>query len=175
MTTLNPTQSNTFFATKQLLSLMNVNIKEKLLADLLINSRDFPSLAAIVDTLETLKIKNLPVFLKREQLEEIPLPAITQLTIDGDLFVPVRKIENQNVEWCHDVKGWQNDSIEAFSQKWNGIALLVDANTVFYAQKKFGKQNSYTVRDLPIIVSTLAFLIIYYLLGFFNILFLLDY
>lgn len=170
MVTFNPVQRNAFFATKQLLALMNVNIKADRLTDLLVSSHGFPSLAAIVETLETLKIKNLPVSIKEEQLEEIPLPAIAQLTIDGDVFVPIRKIENQNVEWCHEKKGWQNESLTEFVQKWNGIILLVDDSTTFYAQKEFANKSNFITEYASIILGTVTFLCVAYFLGFFDIL-----
>ena len=170
MVTFNPVQRNAFFATKQLLALMNVNIKAKTLTDLLVSSRDFPSLAAIVETLETLKIKNLPISIKEEQLKEIPLPAIAQLIIDGDVFVPIRKIENQNVEWCHEKKGWQSESLTEFAQKWNGVILLVDDSTTFYAKKEFTNKSNFIAEYSSVILSCLVFVSVAYFLGFFDIL-----
>jgi ABC-type bacteriocin/lantibiotic exporter with double-glycine peptidase domain len=162
MTAFNPVQKNAFFATKHLLTLMGVNIRAKALTDLLVSSRDFPSLASIVETLEMLKIKNLPVSLKEEQLQEIPLPAIAQLTIDGDIFVPVRKIDKQIVEWCHEKKGWQREPLTEFNKKWNGILLLVDDNSAFYAKKEFSNKPNFFAEYASIILCVSAFVCIAY-------------
>ena len=171
MAAFNPTQKNVFFATKQLLALMSVNIKPKVLTDLLVGSREFPSLASVVAVLETLKIKNLPVFLKKEQLVEIPLPAIVQLTINDNIFVPVRKIENQNVEWCDEKTGWQSESLAEFIPKWTGIVLLVDDSTTFYAKKEFSKESNLITQYLNISIVSLTFLYAAYLIDLFDTLF----
>ena len=155
-------------ATKQLLSLMNVNIKENHLSKLLSNSKDFPSLESVIEILETMNIKNVAVALKEENLQEIPLPAIAHLTIDGGLFAAIRNVENNNVEWHHYKNGWQNDSISDFSKKWSGITLLVDCNTTYYAKKKFSVKKGVIKKNISIILSSILLLGISCYLGFLN-------
>lgn len=168
MFTSNIVSTDVFIATKQLLTLMNVNINIRSLSELVSNSKDFPSLASIENILEVLRIKNMAVALKEENLEQIPLPAIAHLTVEDGIFVTISKVENNKVEWYHYKNGWQNESILDFSKKWSGIALLVDSDTTLYAQKQFADKHNMFKRNSNIIFSSALILIICTYLGLFH-------
>lgn len=117
---LNEQEKNAIHAIEQLLQMSKVRVTKRTLRDKLGQHPDFPSLASLSDTLSELKIANLATHLPLERLSEIPLPAIAYVDIDGGIFAPIRAISERTVEWLHTKKGWQYESKDEFSAKWNG-------------------------------------------------------
>jgi len=88
----------------------------------------FPSLASLKDILTDCNIKTIAARGSIEKLAGLPLPALVFLTIDNGIFAPVRKVTANQVEWYHTQKGWQNDSLYEFEQKWSGAILLIETS-----------------------------------------------
>jgi ABC-type bacteriocin/lantibiotic exporter with double-glycine peptidase domain len=118
-------QKNALYGLDMLLRLSKVRVTRTTLRDKLWQHLDFPSLTSLGDTLDELRVDNLAAHLGPGQLAEVPLPALVYLHIEGGLFAPVRAIGG-SVEWWHNKRGWQKDSLARFSQQWSGVALLIE-------------------------------------------------
>ena len=119
-------QKNALHGLDMLLRLSNVRVTRATLRDKLWLHPDFPSLTSLSDTLDELKVDNMAAHLTPEQLLEIPLPALAYLDSEGGFFAPVSAIAPDAVEWWHNQRGWQKDSLAGFNQKWNGVTLLIE-------------------------------------------------
>jgi uncharacterized membrane protein len=120
-------EKNALDATKALLDFSKVRTTKLGLKEALEQHPDFPGLNAISDVLNDFQVPNLAARLSPDRLHEIPLPALTYLSVDGGIFAPLRSV-NGNVEWLHTRRGWQHDSLQDFARKWSGVALLIEPN-----------------------------------------------
>ena len=125
---LNPTENNAFESIKTLVKEVNIRVTSTSLKKALISHYDFPSLSSICDVLEDFNVPNLATKLNSEQLQQIPLPALVYINIDGGTFATIKKISENQIEWQHNTLGTKNESIEDFSEKWDGVALLIEPN-----------------------------------------------
>lgn len=119
-------QKNALHGLDMLLRLSQVRVTRATLREKLWQHPDFPSLTSLSDTLDELKVDNMAAHLTADQLPEIPLPALAYLSSEGGFFAPVRATAADAVEWWHNKRGWQKDSLVQFNQKWNGVMLLVE-------------------------------------------------
>lgn len=119
-------QKNALHGLDMLLRLSNIRVTRTTLRDKLWQHPDFPSLVSLSDTLDELKVDNAAAHLTADQLPEIPLPALVYLRSEGGIFAPVRATASDSVEWWHHRRGWQKDSLTEFSQKWDGVTLLME-------------------------------------------------
>jgi uncharacterized membrane protein/protein-disulfide isomerase len=119
-------QKNALHGLDMLLRLSQVRVTRATLREKLWQHPDFPSLTSLSDTLDELKVDNVAAHLTADQLPEIPLPALAYLSSEGGFFAPVRATAADAVEWWHDKRGWQKDSLAQFNQKWNGVTLLIE-------------------------------------------------
>ncbi|TAG61872.1 MAG: peptidase C39 bacteriocin processing, partial [Runella slithyformis] len=71
-------------------------------------------------------VPNIATRVLREQLTEIPLPAVAYLESNGGYFAPIRSVSATNIEWLDTQRGWQNEPLEEFYRKWNHVTLLVE-------------------------------------------------
>jgi uncharacterized membrane protein len=142
--TLNPSEKNAFVALKALLKLAKVNVTETTLKSKLLQHTDFPTLVSLSDVLTDLKVDNLATRINPYQLSEIPLPAIAHFE-DGTGYGTIQKIENNQVECLHDKMGIRSESIAEFSQRWQGITLLIQSN------EKSGEENYSKSRRFEVI------------------------
>jgi len=126
MTPINA-EKNALDATKALLDFSKVRATKLGLKEALGQHPDFPSMNARSDVLNDWQVPNLAARLTPDRLHEIPLPALTYLTVDGGIFAPLRSV-NGSVEWLHTQRGWQRDSLRDFAHKWSGVALLIEPN-----------------------------------------------
>jgi uncharacterized membrane protein len=126
MTPINA-EKNALDATKALLDFSKVRATKLGLKEALEQHPDFPSMNALSDVLNDWQVPNLAARLSPDRLHEIPLPALTYLSVDGGIFAPLRSV-NGSVEWLHTQRGWQRDSLRDFAHKWSGVALLIEPN-----------------------------------------------
>ncbi|WP_255463375.1 cysteine peptidase family C39 domain-containing protein [Dyadobacter sp. 3J3] len=138
---MNPFEHNAVEALTQLVKLANIKITKKTLTEELQKHPNFPSLASIKDVLTVFKIKTVAARGSIEKLSFMTLPSLVFLSIEGGFFAPIRKVSGDNVEWYHTQRGWQNDTLYEFEQKWSGAILLiestVDSNERNYKWKYF--------------------------------------
>lgn len=101
---------------------------------------DFPSMLAFSDVLREWNIPAIATRVFREQLVEIPLPAIAYLEIKGGYFAPIRHVSSTEIEWLDTQEGWKKEPLEEFYRKWNHIVLLLEPNEnsqeAKYAEKR---------------------------------------
>lgn len=135
-----------------------LGIKDKLLAH-----PEFASLISISDTLNNLNISNLAANIPIGRLNDISIPAMTLLTIEGGIYTVITKINDNEVEYWHHKKGLIKISLEEFSKIWNGIILLVEINENSgeddFKQNK-AKETTETIKSIFINVSSLICVII---------------
>lgn len=113
---LTANQKNALHGLDMLLRLGKVRVTHATLQEKLWQHPDFPSLISLSDTLDELKVGNLAAHLTADQLPEIPLPALAYLSSEGGFFAPVRAAGDA-VEWWHNKRGWQTDSLAEFTKR----------------------------------------------------------
>ena len=143
---LNDAEQNAFEALSQVLQLAKVKITATSLKKALLEHPDFPSLSALNDVLTNFKVPNLATRIGPEQLATIPLPAVAHLTIGGGFFATVRSV-NGAVEWLDTARGWQQESLNDFVKKWDGVMLLV-------APDQHSGEADYTVQQRRQIIES---------------------
>ncbi|HEV7382533.1 MAG TPA: cysteine peptidase family C39 domain-containing protein, partial [Dyadobacter sp.] len=158
---MNPFERNASEALAELIKLADVKITKRTLIKALLRHPHFPSLASLKDVLTDCKIKAIAARGSIEKLSGLPLPALAFLKINGGFFAPIRKVTDTHVEWYHTQKGWQNDTLYEFEQKWNGAILLIeptaDSNEKNYNSKRI--QELLTHSLFPVIaIGTLGFI-----------------
>ena len=125
---MNAAEKNAFESLAMLLQLSKVRVTRNTVREKLWQHPDFPSLVSLSDALDELNVSNMATRLTPEQLPSIPLPALAYLEIDGGIFVLIRTIAADKVEWLHTKRGWQKQTLSDFSRIWNGVTLLIEAN-----------------------------------------------
>lgn len=125
---LTPAEKNAYDALAYLIQATDLPVTATSVKEQLYLHPDFPSLLAMSDVLTEWKVPNLATRIFREQLTDIPLPAMAYLEVNGGYFAPIRKVAAGQVEWLDTNRGWQTDSVDEFSRKWNHIVLLLEPN-----------------------------------------------
>lgn len=137
---LNPAEKNAYDALVYLTQTVRLPITAMSVKKQLYLHPDFPSLLAMSDVLTEWKVPNIASRVSKDQLVDIPLPAMAYLDLYGGYFAPIRRVKNEQVEWLDTNRGWQTDSLADFSRKWNNIVLLMEPNEYSgetnYRQKK---------------------------------------
>lgn len=121
-----PAEHNALNALFQLLKMSNVRVTRRGLTQLLDQHSDFPSMAALSDTLTELNVNNLATNLTANRLADVPLPALAHLQTNGGMFAPIRQITADRIEWFHTDKGWQMERLDNFLANWTGFTLLIE-------------------------------------------------
>lgn len=125
---LNDAEKNAFEAVAYIIESVGAKVTSKSVKEQLYLHPDFPSLLSFSDVLQSWNIPNVATRVFREQLTEIPLPAVAYLEINGGYFAPIRQVTATEIEWLDTQKGWQKEALEVFYQKWNHIVLLLEPN-----------------------------------------------
>lgn len=120
---------NCVYATKRLLTLLNVKNTKKYLEDSILSHPEHPSLLAVSDTLEKYNVATLAVQINAEKLNDMPLPCIVQVKQRGaPLFFVLNKITERDVEYYDDKNKLTKASKEEFLKVWTGICLLAETS-----------------------------------------------
>lgn len=118
---------NSIYATKRLLTLLNVKHTPIFIKDTLLSHPDHTSLLAITDTLNTYNIENLAVKIEIEKLKDMPLPCIVQVENNRmPLFYVVKNITDKKVLYFNEKDKLTTATKEDFLKIWTGICLLVE-------------------------------------------------
>ncbi|AXE18107.1 hypothetical protein DR864_10345 [Runella rosea] len=125
---LNPTEKNAIDALTYIVETTGVKVTAKSVKESLYLHPDFPSMLAFSDVLREWNIPTVAARVFREQLVEIPLPAIAYLEIKGGYFAPIRNVSSTEIQWLDTQKGWQKEPLEEFYKKWNNVVLLLEPN-----------------------------------------------
>jgi uncharacterized membrane protein len=151
--------SNHFAALKNLVHQLDVPINDSTIEETLQEHPDYPSPLALCDALTEWKIDNMGVKLEPEELAEIELPA---LTTKIGRFVMLSKLDDNQIQYLDMKKGWVTETIEAFSEYWDGITILATPNEKSgekdYALNR--KKQFINNLRLPFMVTALLVLVI---------------
>jgi len=121
--------NNSFLVLKNLTHQLDVPINDSTIEETLQAHPDYPSALSICDALTEWKIDNQGVQLAPEDLPKINLPAMLSLHGGGGkLFVILFKLDDKQVHYLDMAEGWTTSSIERFTERWSGVAILVEAN-----------------------------------------------
>lgn len=119
--------SNCLNATKRLLISLKIKHTSKYLKDNILSHPDYPSLLSISDTLENYQIETLAVNIDTDKLNEMPMPSIVQVKINGQpLFFVLQKVLDNKVFYYDDKNKLIESSKEEFFKLWTGICLLME-------------------------------------------------
>jgi uncharacterized membrane protein len=119
---------NAIAITLALVKALHAKITITTLKEKLENHPDYPSMLAISDVLKFSNIDNFVVNLTPSELHEVPMPCIAPLYIEGGIFALVNSVKDNVVEWWHYEDGKQEEDMASFMEKWQGMALLVQAS-----------------------------------------------
>lgn len=108
------------------LELLDVKVSAKTVATTLTSHPDYPSLSAISSALKKWHVDSLAMEVLPELLDTMPTPFIVHYQDEGGYFAVVRSVENDRIEWFHPRKGWQQDTVPAFTQQWSKIVLFAE-------------------------------------------------
>jgi len=139
---LNPSEKNAIDALTYIVEITGVKVTAKSVKEQLYLHPDFPSMLAFSDVLREWNIPAIATRVFREQLVEIPLPAMAYLEIKGGYFAPIQKVSSTEIEWLDTQEGWKKEPLEEFYKKWNHVVLLLEphenSQEPNYAEKRRG-------------------------------------
>lgn len=90
---LNPSEKNALDALTYVVESTGVKVTSQSVKEQLYLHPDFPSLLSFSDILQSWSIPNIATRVFREQLLEIPLPAIAYLEIKGGFLPPYERLQ----------------------------------------------------------------------------------
>lgn len=103
------------------------------------NKGQSTNIKSLANQLSDWNVKNLAVKLTRDQLYEIPYPAIAHLKTKGGHFVVLQKLEEDQLTYSDPYVGPASSSLEDFVKEWTGVLLLLEktdkSGEEGYAQK----------------------------------------
>lgn len=121
-------RDNAIAASKNLLHQLSIPVTDTYMSDFLENHKDYPTLQAISDLLESLRVRNFAAELTVKDLEEIQLPVMSHLKNGQGEFIVMSKLEDSDVTYLDTEKGWIVESLQDFEKKWSGVVLLTQVN-----------------------------------------------
>jgi thiol-disulfide isomerase/thioredoxin len=127
---LTPTQMNNCFQTsKKILELLEVRFTGNYLKEEIISHPQFPSLLTLSDVLEKYHISTLPLKIGKEKLDQIPMPCIVQVRVQGKVYFQTLSRISEDSLGGHDETGKVfNVNREDFLNIWTGVVLAVEKN-----------------------------------------------
>ncbi|MCF2491509.1 vitamin K epoxide reductase family protein [Dyadobacter sp. CY347] len=123
---LNATEKNALESVEYLLWQTKVKVTSRGIKEDLIMHPEFPSVASISDALTEWQVPNMATRLNSVQLQDIPLPSLVYLNLNGGMLAPLKTVTEHSVEWLDTQRGWQKEPMFDFEQKWNGITVLLE-------------------------------------------------
>lgn len=122
-------KDNAVAATYQYLKAIGAKVTEETVEETLKNHPDYPSLLAASDALNEWNIENVAIRVKPEQLSELPTPFLTFLNTNHGIFVLVKSIKDDAIEWVHTTEGIKREKTDDFLKKWDGVVLMAETKT----------------------------------------------
>ncbi|HVI46646.1 MAG TPA: vitamin K epoxide reductase family protein [Chitinophaga sp.] len=135
-------EENCVRAVCSFVKLLKVPATEETIKEELTTHPGYPSMLSVSDVLTGLKIRNFSVRARPEQLSEVPVPFIAQVTIDNkEFFTVVSAIGDGYITFTNVVTGKPaRGALKAFTDIWTGVALLAEpaesAGERDYAKKR---------------------------------------
>lgn len=109
------------------LNQFKVNIHPSSLKKALHSHPDYPSLAALTDTLDGYRIENAALRIDPEQIREVPTPFLAHVVMNyQEDFALIEKLDDNGVTLL-DVGGKSlTKSYEEFNKMWKGVVVLME-------------------------------------------------
>jgi uncharacterized membrane protein len=131
---------------------------------------DFPSLNLLGIALNQEGFKTLIAKIGKHRLNEIPLPAIAHINDGTDRFVIITQVEDQ-VHYHDSVLGYIAEELNIFTQRWNGLILLLEEPEV--SKKSFNtlfikSNNKYISTFFPFVILFIMGLVCFFLTPLFE-------
>ncbi|WP_114748976.1 vitamin K epoxide reductase family protein [Pleomorphovibrio marinus] len=121
--------NNCFQASKKILELLQVRFTGKFLKEEVLSHPHFPSLLTVSDVLEKYNISQVSLKIGKEKLDEVPLPCIVQVSVQGTNFFHALFHISEKTVSGYDEKGKEiKVDREAFMKSWTGVVLVVERN-----------------------------------------------
>lgn len=163
-------QDNACAALLNLLHCMNVPVTEETARETVTTNYNYPSLAAIAESLEQWHIENMAVKIQPVQLYEASFPCIAHLHKHGGHFVVITGLTDDRITYIDPEQGYITSSLTGFANLWTGAALLVNATETSGEPGYHAKRKNKQVKNirLPVAITILSALTILSLIGAFG-------
>ena len=116
---------NCLATTKNLLISLNVQHSISFLEDCLLSHPEYPSILSVSDTLKKYEVDCLVLRIDSSKLEDLPKPAIVQISITGiNLFHVLLEFSNEKAVYLNDKNGLVENTRDDFLAMWTGIYLM---------------------------------------------------
>jgi hypothetical protein len=119
---------NAISVTCSLIKKLNIPVSGYTIKNDLEEHPDYPSLLAINDSLNSWNVPNQALQLDKEtcNIEELPLPLIAHLKIDGGQLLLINEIHRNMVYFSNEKTPGGRLSKEEFLKAWDGVMLYVE-------------------------------------------------
>jgi uncharacterized membrane protein len=129
---------------------------------------DFPSMSSLAVAFSEWGIETAALKLRKEDLQELSLPAIAHTFKNNGHFVIITHVCDDRITYHDTEKGWRTESVEKFVPQWSGVVLLMEAKEnagdprydEHRKQERLGTWRKYAGMGLGVLVTagTLLFL-----------------
>jgi thiol-disulfide isomerase/thioredoxin len=148
-------------ATISFLRLLEVKVNNASVNETLQNHPDWPSLLCISDSLQKWNIPNAAGRIRKEDIENLPLPFMACTTNMENPIALVTQLTQTHIHYYSQEKG---KSIviekEVFLKRWDGVYLIAEAT------KESGEKNYDVVKRKLLFQSLIPFMLLFLLTAF---------
>jgi len=115
-----------------LIKSFKLRISKATLRQKLLFHKDYPSLSSLIEVLTSFGFSCLAVSINKEQLKEIPLPAVGHFQQDEQgYFVLFKQLDDISITILNDRNREQKILYSDLSRIWNGTTLLLERKYKF--------------------------------------------
>lgn len=160
---------NSIAVTQQLLNSLQVPFTFGTVKDSLKQHPDYPSIAAVHDTLKEYKVDNLVLQTEPDKLDELPLPFIAYLKGKSAGFITVTNVTAHEIIFlkANSLTAIEKKDRNTFLNEWSGISLLAE-KTEQSGEKDFKvnrKKEKWENLRLPFLSATIIILLFFSITG----------
>lgn len=143
-----------------LLKHLKVNVTNTTIIETIQNHPNYPSLLSISDALKQWKINNAVAQIAPEQLQELPIPFITQIKKDESTFITVVAYNDTHILYKENTeRPVSKMQVSDFKKIWTGIVLLAETQASSGEENYNSKKRLDFLRQLKIPAAALLLLI----------------
>jgi len=119
--------NNCFHSSGKILELLKIPFTKKYLKEEILSHPQFPSLLTLSDVLEKYRISTLPLKIGKEKLDQIPMPCIVQVKVQGkEYFQTLSHIAGDSFSGYDETRKAFNLNRKDFLNSWTGVVLAVE-------------------------------------------------
>lgn len=163
-------KDNPVSASYLFLKSIGAKVTERTIEETLKNHPNYPSLLAISDSFNEWNVENVAIKTTPEQFSDLSFPLMVHLHVEGGIFVIVKNIKDDLIEWIHPKIGKINEASDDFFNKWSGIALIAEANEQSIEKEYITNRKKEFIENLriPAIIAGFGIFTLYVLLSKFS-------